>query len=129
MMGVTIKGTQYRSLNNGFKWTKLRKRLRLSKKQKNERFNGVTNIFQNKADANEFLLIGDEKVSFITRDCGATFSSFLHEKGVFKVQFHPEKQGIFLMLVAKDRKCLTPLCLPNKTLYLAEQYGKVVKKV
>jgi hypothetical protein len=33
------------------------------------------------------------------------------------------------MIVSKDRKCLTPLCLPNKSLYLVEQFGKSIKRV
>ena len=129
MLGISIKGTIYRSRDHGFKWVKLKKRLLLSITQKLKKFKGVTNVFQSKNDSNAFILLGDSTISFTTEDCGSSFKSFPHAQGVVKVQMHPSKQGTFLMLVSKVRKCLTPLCLPNKSLFLVQKSGKEVTRV
>lgn len=102
--------------------------LKLSKSI-NSDFEGITNVLHNKNSVDEFIFTGDKKLSFTTTDCGLNFKTFTHPTGLEKLQFHPNKHGYLLMLFTKKRTCLTPLCLPNRNLYLSKDFGQKLYKV
>lgn len=89
----------------------------------------MTNVIQHKSQKNVFVFVGSDNVSFRSSDCLGQISLFTHKKGLHKVSFHPLDYKKILLLVVKKRKCLTPLCLPNRNLYLTEDFLKTIKRV
>jgi hypothetical protein len=137
MILYTIKGSVYTSRDNGFTWVSMQQRMhgvieslnRGRAKSKTLKFDGVTSIIQNKQNRNMFIFTGNENVSFKTKDCGKMMLAMKHKKSIEKVSFHPVDQDKILILVTKKRKCLTPLCLPNRNLFLSTDFGSNFKKV
>lgn len=101
----------------------------IKKKRKKIKFDGVTNIIQHKTDKNTLIFVGSENISFKTKNCGHSIEYFQHKKGIHKISFHPTDPNKILFLIVKKRICLTPLCLPNRNLYLSKNFLKDCKRV
>lgn len=138
ILSYTIKGTVYVTNNGGEKWESLRNDMKkivlglnvgIKKKKDKIKFDGITNVIQHKRDKNVLIFIGSENISFKTTNCGRSISYFTHKKGIHKVSFHPTNSNKILFLIVKKRNCLTPLCLPNRSLYLSTNFLIDFKKV
>ena len=135
----TIKGTVYVSNDHGVEWKNIHPAMQnqlmdMNKGYKETRrtkykFDGVLNIVQHPANKDKMVFIGNENVSFRTSNCGGIVTPFKHRKGISKLEFHPTDENKLLLLSVKKRKCLTPLCLPDRNLYLSIDFGKTVNKV
>jgi len=129
-IALTIFGSVYTTNTRGSIWSKFNKEFKDTARKQGIDTKGKTlYIIQNKAQKNHLVFVGKGKLSFVTKDCASHIEILRIGKGIRKVQFHPTDPEKLLALIVKIRKCLTPLCLPNSTLFYTKDSGKTWEKI